>query len=281
MDFLLRDLRLAVRHLREHPTFSVVAVVTIALGIGANTAIFSVVNGVLLRDLPYEAPEELVRIWSTNLERGVPLGFMSPPDIADYQSQNQTFADVAAYSEAELAMIDRNESAIKVTGTWAGDNLFSVLGVDALVGRTFLPEDGEAGAAKVMVLGHGFWQSRFGGDPGVIGESLVVEENAYTVVGVMPPGFDFPGNSSFWLNRYLLAYPGRYARWMDVVGRMGPGLILRRLEPTSPESLADSRSSIRVLTEPTQRRCSRSTRRLSVKHGLPCLSCSGPPDSCS
>jgi putative ABC transport system permease protein len=224
MDLLLRDLRFAVRNLQKHPTFSVVAVVTIALGIGANTAIFSVVNGVLLRELPYEAPEELVRIWSTNVERGVPLEFMSPPDIADYQSQNQTFTAIAAYSEAELAMIDRNESAIKVTGTWAEDNLFSVLGTTALIGRTFLPEDGEAGAAKVIVLEHGFWESRFGADPGVIGESLVVEENAYTVVGVMPPGFDFPGNSSFWLNRYLLAYPGRYARWMDVVGRMGPGV---------------------------------------------------------
>ena len=156
MDFLVRDLRFALRfalrNLRKHPTFSVVAVVTIALGIGANTAIFSVVNGVLLRDLPYEAPEELVRIWSTNMERGVPLEFMSPPDIADYQSQNQTFAGIAAYSEAELAMIDRNESAIKVTGTWAGDNLFSVLGATALIGRTFMPEDGEAGAPKVMVL---------------------------------------------------------------------------------------------------------------------------------
>ncbi len=128
MDLLLRDLRFAVRNLRKHPTFSTVAIVTIALGIGANTAIFSVVNAVLLQDLPYDAPEELVRIWSTNMERGVPLEFMSPPDIADYQDQNRTFTDVAAYSEAELAMIDRNESAIKVTGTWAGDNLFSVLG---------------------------------------------------------------------------------------------------------------------------------------------------------
>ena len=200
------------------------AVVTIALGIGANTAIFSVVNGVLLKDLPYAEPGELVRIWSTNMERGVPLEFMSPPDIADYRSQNQTFADIAAYSEAELAMIDRDGSAIKVTGSWAGDNLFAVLGASALVGRTFLPEDGEAGAPKVMVLEHGFWQNRFGGDPGVIGESLVVEEDAYTVVGVMPSGFDFPGRSSFWLNRYLLAYPGRYARWMDVVGRMAPGV---------------------------------------------------------
>ena len=246
MEFLLRDLRFAVRNLAKHPTFAAVAVVTIALGIGANTAIFSVVNGVILRDLPYEQPEELVRVWSANAERGVPQGFMSPPDIADYRSQNQTFVDIAAYSEAELALIDQDGSAIKVIGTWAGDNLFSVLGNTALVGRTFLPDDGAPDAPKVMILGHGFWQSRFGGDRGVIGQSIVVEENPYTVVGVMPPEFDFPGNSSFWLNRYLLSYPGRYARWMDVVGRLRLGVdieaargdfagIARRLEEQYPE----------------------------------------------
>jgi putative ABC transport system permease protein len=224
MEFLLRDLRFALRNLAKHPTFSTVAVITIALGIGANTAIFSVVNAVLLRDLPHEQPEQLVRIWSSNMERGVPNGFMSPPDIADYQSQNQTFTDIAAYSEAELALIDQDGSAVKVTGTWAGDNLFSVLGSTALLGRALLPEDGLPDAPKVMILGHAFWQNRFGGDAGVLGRSIVVEESPYTVVGVMPPGFDFPGSSSFWLNRYLMSYPGRYARWMDVVGRMSPGV---------------------------------------------------------
>ena len=246
MEFVLRDLRLAARGLAKHPTFATVAVLTIALGIGANTAIFSVVNGVLLRDLPYEQPDQLVRIWSSNMERGVPRGFMSPPDIADYRSQNRTFVDIAAYSEAELAMIDGDGSAVKITGTWAGDNLFSVLGSTALLGRTLLPEDGVPDAPKVMVLGHAFWQSRFGGDPGVIGQSIVVEESPYSVVGVMPPGFDFPGSSSFWLNRYLLSYPGRYARWMDVVGRVRPGVdidaaradfagIALRLEKQFPE----------------------------------------------
>ena len=246
MEFLLRDLRFAARNLAKHPTFAAVAVVTIALGIGANTAIFSVVNGVLLRDLPYEQPDQLVRIWSSNAERGVPQGFMSPPDIADYRSQNRTFVDIAAYSEAELAMIDRDGSAVKVTGTWAGDNLFAVLGSTALLGRTLMPEDGVPDAPKVMILSHAFWQSRFGGDPGAIGQSIVVEESPYAVVGVMPPGFDFPGSSSFWLNRYLLSYPGRYARWMDVVGRMRPGVdidavradfagIAGRLEEQYPE----------------------------------------------
>lgn len=222
MELFLQDIRYAIRNLRSHPAFAGVAILTIALGIGANTAIFSVVNAVLLRDLPFEQPERLVRIWSTNAERGIERGFMSPPDIADYLSANRTLASIAAYSEAELAMIDPDGSAIKVTGTWAGDNLFSVLGVQAPLGRTFTPEDGASGAAKVMVLGYGFWQSRFGGDPRVIGTSITVEDASYTVVGVMPTGFDFPGRSLFWLNRYLLSYPGRYARWMDVVGRLKP-----------------------------------------------------------
>ncbi|MEE8045862.1 MAG: ABC transporter permease, partial [Dehalococcoidia bacterium] len=223
MEFFLQDVRFALRNLRAHPAFALVAVITIALGIGANTAIFSVVNAMLLRDLPYAEPGRLVRIWSTNTERGIERGFMSPPDIADYQAVNRTFQDLAAYSEAELAMVGRDGAATKVTGTWAGDNLFSVLGVTAHLGRTFGPDDGLAGAPKVIVLGYGFWQRRFGGDADVIGTSITIEENPYTVVGVMPAGFDFPGSSSFWLNRYLLSYPGRYARWMDVIGRLNPG----------------------------------------------------------
>ena len=224
MEFFFQDVRFALRNLRAHPAFALVAVITIALGIGANTAIFSVVNAMLLRDLPYAEPDRLVRIWSTNTERGIERGFMSPPDIVDYQAANRTFQSLAAYSEAELAMVDRDGAATKVTGTWAGDNLFSVLGVTAHLGRTFGPDDGLAGAPKVIVLGYGFWQGRFGGDADVIGTSITIEEDPYTVVGVMPPGFDFPGSSSFWLNRYLLSYPGRYARWMDVIGRLNPGV---------------------------------------------------------
>jgi len=224
MDSVFNNIRFAIRNLRKHPAFAAIAVATIALGIGANTAIFSVVRAVLLRDLPYAEPSELVRIWSTNAERGVERGFMSPPDIEDYQSQNRTFQDLAAYSEAELAVIDNQGSAVKVTGTWSGENLFSVLGVSALHGRTLTAGDGAAGAPKVVVLGHTFWQSRFGGDPSTIGSSIRVEEDDYTVVGVMPAGFDFPGSSSFWLNRHLMSYPGRYARWMDVVGRLEPGV---------------------------------------------------------
>ncbi len=224
MNALLKDVRFAIRNLWQRPTFAAVAVGTIALGIGATTAIFSVVNAVLIKDLPFEEPDRLVQVWSSNTERGIARGFMSPPDIADYQARNRTFVDLAAYSEAELALIDTEGSAVKATGTWAGDNLFSVLGVRPLLGRTFTPEDGGAGAPKVVVLGHDFWQDRFGGDENVLGTSITVENDAYAIVGIMPPGFDFPAQSNFWLNRYLLSYPGRYARWMDVVGRIQPGV---------------------------------------------------------
>ena len=220
MGSILGTVRFALRGFRRHPAFATVAVTTIALGIGANTAIFSVVRAVLLRDLPYAQPSELVRVWSTNPERGFDRGLMSPPDIDDYQRQNRTFEGLAAYSEAELAVIDRGGSAIKVTGTWAGENLFSVLGASALHGRALAPGDGAAGAPRVIVLSHEFWQTRFGGGSSAIGSSITVEESEYTVVGVMRPGFDFPGGSSLWVNRHLLSYPGRYARWMDVVGRL-------------------------------------------------------------
>ncbi len=222
----MQDIRYAVRSLSKHPTFAAVAILTIALGIGSVTAIFSVVDAVLLQDLPYEAPNELIRMWSTNTERGVERGFMSPPDIADFQDRNRSLADLAAFSEAELALIDVDGAAVKVMGTWAGGNLFDVLGASAVLGRALTESDGEPGASKVIVLGHEFWSSRFGADPDILGRSLTVEEDRYTVIGVMPLGFDFPGSSSFWLNRHLLAYPGRYARWMDVVGRLGTDVAL-------------------------------------------------------
>ncbi len=218
----VKDFRYALRSLRKNPTFATVAILTIALGIGSVTAIFSVVDAVLLQNLPYEAPDRLVRVWSANAERSVERGFMSPPDIADFRERNRTMAGLAAYAEAELALIDRDGIAVKVTGTWASENLFDVLGSVAVRGRTLTVGDGAPDAPKVMVLGYAFWRSRFAGDPGIIGQSLTVEEDQYTVVGVMPAGFDFPGSSSFWLNRYMMSYPGRYARWMDVVGRLGP-----------------------------------------------------------
>lgn len=224
MELLFQDLRFALRNLKSHPAFAIVAIVTIALGIGANTAIFSVVNAVLLKDLPYAEPDRLVRVWSTNAERGIELGLMSPPDIADYESRNGTFAGLAAYSEAEMTMVEPDGSVVKVTGTWAGDNLFTVLGVNPILGRNLTPDDGVAGAPRVMLLGYGFWQSRFAGNADVIGKTLTLEEALYTVVGVMPASFDFPRSSSVWLNRHLMSYPGRYARWMDVVGRLAPAM---------------------------------------------------------
>ena len=148
---------------------------------------------------------------------------MSPPDIEDIEARNRTLSGVAAYSEAELALIALDGTAVKVTGSWAGGNLFDVLGNSAVLGRALVPEDGEPGAPKVIVLADDFWRNRFGSDIGVLGRSLTVEENQYTVVGVMPAGFDFPGRSRFWLNRHLMAYPGRYARWMDVVARLEAG----------------------------------------------------------
>lgn len=219
----MKDVRYALRNLRSHPTFSSVAILTIALGIGSATAIFSVVDAVLLQGLPYETPDDLVQVWSTNMERGVELGFMSPPDIEDLQARNRTLTDLAAYSEAELALIDADDVAVKVTGTWAGENLFEVLGVGARLGRALTAGDGAPGAEKVIVLADDFWRNQLAADPGVLGRRLTIEEDQYTVVGVMPPGFDFPGSSSLWLNRHLMAYPGRYARWMDVVGRLADG----------------------------------------------------------
>jgi len=178
----LQDVRYAVRNLTKHPTFAAVAVLTIALGIGSVTAIFSVVDAVLLQDLPYEASDELIRVWSTNTERGVERGFMSPPDIADYQDRNRSLDDLAAFSEAELAFIDLDGAAVKTMGTWAGGNLFSVLGSSAVLGRTLVESDGDAGANKVMVLGHELGKTELA--HGLFHAMLVVEmRDARVLVG--------------------------------------------------------------------------------------------------
>ena len=176
----MNDLRYALRSLRKHPTFSSVAILTIALGIGSVTALFSVVDAVLLQDLPYEAPEELVQVWSTNAERGEERGFMSPPTSPTSRRGTAPWSTLQPSPRPSWALIDRDGSAVKVVGSWAGENLFSVLGVDALLGRTLMDGDGAPDAAKAMVLGYEFWQSRFGGDAGVLGQSLMVEEDLYT-----------------------------------------------------------------------------------------------------
>ncbi len=191
MKSLWQDIRLSIRMLRRNPGFTLVAVVTLALGIGATSAIFSVVNGVLLRPFPYSNPGRLVVVWESNVTRGLPYMFASPPNYADWRSQNDVFEEMGAFGRGRF-LIDQETESNVVRGARVTAGTFSMLGAAPLLGRHFTPEDDRVGSAPVVLLSYGAWQNRFGGDPQLIGRSIRVNAEDYTVVGVMPPGFEFP-----------------------------------------------------------------------------------------
>jgi putative ABC transport system permease protein len=231
MDRLLQNLRYAVRTLRKAPGFTALVVLTLALGIGANTAIFSVVNALLLRPLPYQEPDRLVRLYETfPLASGEGQGSVSVPNFLDWREQTRTFDGLAAYSDGDVNLqgVDRPERLSSVTAT---ANLFSLLGARPRLGRTFVPTDDEPGAPPVVVLSEGLWEQRFGGDPGVLGETILLDGQAHTVVGVMPERFRFPAGAArtdVWLPLKFTPSQAenRGSHWMAVLGRLRPGATL-------------------------------------------------------
>jgi putative ABC transport system permease protein len=190
METLLQDIRFGLRQLRMNPGFTVVAVLTLALGIGSNTAIFSAVYAVLLKPLPFASPDQLVRVFEVNESAGITGGGCSYPEYLEWRRQNHVFSGMAAVQGHELTLTGRDEPTVVRVGDVTAD-FFSVLGVAPLAGRAFLPADGEQGAAPVAVLSEGLWRSRFGADPDLIGKSIDLDKRPFTVVGVMPGNFRF------------------------------------------------------------------------------------------
>jgi putative ABC transport system permease protein len=232
METLWQDLRYGLRHLARSPGFTTVAVVTLALGIGGSTAIFSIVHAVLLRELPFKEPDRLVWVWSVRPERDdVPFTL---PEFIDYQAQNQTLEELAAMSLWSASLTGRGD-AERLQGARVSANLFQLLGVNPTLGRTLRPEDDAAGAPHVVILSHSLWQRRFGSDPNLIGQTLILNGDAYEVVGVWPPATPFP------LPEADLAVPlspendpWRHIRnsvsFLRVVGRFRPGVTQSQAE---------------------------------------------------
>lgn len=196
MGTVWQDVRFAVRMLARNPGLTAIAVLALALGVGANTAIFSVVNSVLLRPLPYKNAAQLVSMYSqntsnaeANLTDKPPLSY---PDFKDYKEQAQTLQYVAAYSQSGTSLTSGGDEPERVLGADVSAELFPMLGVEPLIGRVFTPEEDKAGAPPVVVLGYGLWQRRFGGDKTIIGREIKFGARSITVIGVMPPGFKFP-----------------------------------------------------------------------------------------
>jgi len=190
IENLIRDVRYGLRMLVKDYGFTAVVVLTLALGIGANTAIFSVVYAVLLKPLPFRTPGQLVSVFEANEQAGVPAEGCSYAEFQEWQRQNHMFSAMAGVTGHELTLTGRGEPTVVRVGDVTAD-FFSVLGVPPLMGRTFLPPDDEPGAAPVAVISEGLWRDRFGADPGLIGSAIDLDKRPFTVVGVMPGAFHF------------------------------------------------------------------------------------------
>ena len=226
METLWQDLRYGARTLLKKPGFTIVAVITLALGIGANTAIFSVVNAALLRPLPYPEADRLVLIWGRLPGHGVQRLNVSLPEYLEYRDRMRSFAAVAVYGQSNFNFTGRGEPE-RLVGMLASANLFPILGVAPMLGRNFLPEEDRTGHEQVVILSHSLWQRRFGGDPNLLGQTIALNGRGHIVVGVMPPGFQFSGsNVELWrpiaFSAADLSPDERGNHWLRALARLRP-----------------------------------------------------------
>jgi putative ABC transport system permease protein len=234
MTGLLQDFRYALRQLRKNPGFTAVAMITLALGIGANTAIFSVVNAVLLRPLPYPKADRLVMLWEQNPRRGWFDNIISGENFLDWQKQNQVFTGMAAF-ESKFFNITGNHQAEEIAGERVSANLFAVLGIEPFRGRLYLPEENRQDKTAV-ILSYGLWRQRYGGDPDLIGKTISINGESYPVVGILPPTFSDDYSSSFdphsqlWLSGIEPFEPGRESHEYHAIARLNPGVSLAQAQ---------------------------------------------------
>ncbi|MBV9502927.1 MAG: ABC transporter permease [Acidobacteriaceae bacterium] len=194
-DALAKDLRYSVRSIRKNPGFAATAILTLALGIGANTAIFSIMDAVLLRPLPYPRPDRLIRIWQSEPKMSARRLGTAPPEFVAYRDRTRMFSSLAGYQEASFDVTNENHPE-HIPACQATASLFPTLGVSALIGRVFTAQEESIGAGKVVVLSHRYWKNRYNGDPGVLGRTIRLNEQPYEVIGVMPEGFAFPATKA-------------------------------------------------------------------------------------
>jgi putative ABC transport system permease protein len=196
MQTLLQDLRYGVRMLLKHPGFTCVAVLTLALGIGANTAIFSVVNAALLKQLPYDATR-IVAVEALNPQKEKRSYGAQPADFWDWQEQSRTFEQLAMYSGGGI-VLKESERLEVISGARVTVNFFATFGVQPMLGRMFVNEEGFLNSPRVITLSHSLWRQRYGGDPQIVGRTLKTDNGSVTVIGVMPPEFKFPSSAKVW-----------------------------------------------------------------------------------
>ena len=226
----MKDIRYSIRVLLRNRAFTVTALLTLALGIGFNTAIFSVVDSVLLRPLPLKDPDRVVSIWEHSLRAGVDRNEMAPANFVDLRNQNQVFEGVGAFGEMSLNLTGVGEPE-RLDGRLVTANVFALLGVDPALGRTFAPEEDQVGQHRVVVLSDALWRRRFNSDRSIVGSSITLNAELYTVVGVMPSNFFFPEREGELWTPWAMEpeeAAGRGDHYVRVVARLKPGVTMER-----------------------------------------------------
>src|SRR5215472_5441416 len=266
METLLQDLRYGVRMLRKSPGFAAVAVITLALGIGANTAIFTVVNGVLLNPLPYPQPEQLVALYQRTpnfAEASIPY-----PNFLDWRRENRSFSDLAAYRHDDFSLTGRGEPE-RLEGEMVSASFFPLLGVKPALGRTFTESEDLLGGAPVALISESLWRRKFASSPDAVGESIDLNDTLYTVVGIIPATFHYH-NENFHQDKDVYVPLGQWSdplfrdrhtgMGMDALGRLKPGVtveqaradlntVAEQLAKIYPDSNKDSGVSVISLKE--------------------------------
>jgi putative ABC transport system permease protein len=230
MDTILHDLRYGFRTLLKHPGFSLIAVLSLALGIGANTAIFTVVNAVLLKPLPFKEPDHLVMIWEDQSFIGFPRADVAPANYVDWKTQNQAFEDIAALNWKNFNLTGDGEPE-RILAHGATFNFLPLIGVQPIIGRNFSADEDKPGSEKVAILSYSLWKGRYGGETSVLGRDILLNDEKYSVVGVLPPAFQFlPGDAGIWvpiaLNSFQLA--DRDNHYLTLVARRRTGVSLEQ-----------------------------------------------------
>src|SRR5213595_2966543 len=231
---ITQDLRYGLRMLWKNPGFTIVAVLALALGIGANTAIFSVVNTVLLQPLPYKNPGQLIMLWENATHLGFPKDTPSPANFLDWRAQNTVFTVIAAMAQKNFNLTGVGEPE-RLDGRRVSANMFDVLGVQPRLGRGFLSQEDTPGT-HVVILSHGLWQRRFGSDPRIIGSAVNLNGESYSVIGVMPPGINVPSRDKWKDQLWVpIAFPSEESQsrgnhYLEVIARTKPGITLKQAQ---------------------------------------------------
>jgi putative ABC transport system permease protein len=260
VDILLQDVRYAARKLLHSPAFTAIVLSTLALAIGATTAVFSIVNGVLLKPLPFRAPAELMTIGVASTTPGQ-IGPVSGPDFLDYQSRNHSFASISAYFTGNVNLTVNGGSPVRLSTSSVRANFFDVLGIQMERGRPFMNGEDEKGSAKVVIISDNLWRNQFNADPAIIGKSIMLDGTSRAVVGVAAPELTFPDKPDAWLpmvfEDWMIDPANRGAHWLSAIGRLRAGVTrdaaardLQSIGAALTAEYPESNATIKPVTQP-------------------------------